>query len=150
MSSRVDRSERLINLTYVSACRIARSDLSIEIDAILAGATVRNARDQISGALLFTGTHFVQTLEGQAPSVSALMASLHRDPRHAALSVIDRHDVTQRNFASWTMPYLGPSLFVSRVVARGLASFHSGRTAGIEQVLRMMIEFGLPPPFRPK
>ncbi len=136
----------LINLTYVSESRIAADDVAAEIGSILAAAGERNRRDQVTGALLFTGTHFVQTLEGPAPVVAALLAGIERDPRHAGLCVIDRRAVAARGFSHWSLAYVGPSLFVARTVARGVAGFHLGLPGDVTRLLTLMREFAAAPP----
>lgn len=136
----------MINLTYVSLSRIAPDAVTAEIDLILARSSESNARDALTGGLLFTGTRFVQTLEGGAVSVDAALVRIARDPRHAGLTVIDRRAVVVRNFPDWSLSYTGPSLFVARTVARGLAGFDRGAPDDVARLLRMMIEFGASPP----
>ena len=139
----------MINLTYVSECRIAGSETVSEIELILACANERNARDKITGVLLFTGRHFAQTLEGAAPEVDGLFASIGRDWRHAVLAVVDRRVVVARKFPHWSLSYAGPSLFVAATVARGLTGFHLNVPADVERLLKLMVEFGKTPPLKP-
>ena len=138
----------MINVTYVSESRIATDGVAAELRLLVTAASRRNGRDQITGALAFTGTHFVQTLEGTAASVDALMVSIARDPRHTALAVIDRHEVAVPNFPTWSMAYAGPSLFVARTVAQGLTGFDRGVAGDVARLLRLMVEFGAVPPLR--
>lgn len=138
----------MINLTYVSESRIAADDVTAAIDAILARSSERNARDAITGALLFTGSRFVQTLEGTAAGVDAVLARIARDPRHTALTIVDRHVVVVRNFPRWSLIYAGPSLFVARTVARGLTGSERGVPADVARLLKMIVEFGAAPPLR--
>lgn len=139
----------LIHLTYISECCIPEGEIATEIELILADARVRNERHEVTGALLFTGACFVQTLEGSAGSVDGLMTRIARDGRHAALVVIDRHDIDERAFAGWSMSYAGPSRFIARVVAQGLAGFHAGVPTDVARLLKVMVEFGAALPLRP-
>ena len=139
------RTTTLINLTYVSECRIPPTDLTAEIDAIRAIAEQRNQENEITGALLFTGTRFVQTLEGEIGRVDGLLAAIGRDQRHARLATVDRHAVTARNFARWSLSYAGPSLFIAQTVARGVDGFSLGNPCDVARLVRLMIEFGTAP-----
>ena len=134
--------DRFIHLTYVSECRIPSNLVAADLKLILAHSIQHNRRDNITGALLFTGTRFVGTLEGSAAIVDDLMKSIGRDRRHANLLVIDRRTVSSPIFTSWSLAYKGPSLFVEKIVARALAGFQSGTPHDVSRLLQLMAEFG--------
>ena len=136
------RPPTLISLTYVSECRVPVGNQDVMIQAILAFARESNAADGITGALLFTGLSFVQTLEGPEIAVSALMTRIEGDRRHTGVAVIDRHEVKARTFAHWSMAYSGPSVFVEREVARALEGARGGRRNDVNRLLRLVREFG--------
>lgn len=134
----------MVNLTYVSACRIAADEHASAIAALITQARTYNEGNDVTGGLLFTGSHFVQTLEGVPATVDALMAQIEKDPRHTVLRIIDRRKVATRNFTAWLTDYRGPSLYVSRIVSQAVG--HLATQADIERLLRMMREFALPLP----
>lgn len=107
--------ERLI---YVSESRIVKDEAESVLAKIVAGAETRNVELQLTGALLFTGAHFVQILEGPAASIATLLKAFERDPRHANLRIVDQGPVKKRKSAEWQMAYSGPSQFVARFVNR--------------------------------
>ena len=91
----------LRSLTYTS---LARLDLeSSDLEAIHDTAERENKARGITGLLIFNGTHFLQIIEGDAPTLSQLLENLRRDPRHSGLEV--RHDapIEQRSFPDWSM-----------------------------------------------
>ena len=105
-------------LLYISDSRIDHLDAdSFETEVVVA-ARIKNAILGLSGALLFTGAHFAQILEGPKPSIDAMMQSLQNDDRHENIAVIERSAIDTRRFADWQMAYFGPSQFVSRHVTR--------------------------------
>lgn len=135
----------LINLTYISECLIAAASQEAAIAALLATARRRNGIAHITGALLFTGTHFVQTLEGMPTAVDGLMERIEADPRHEALEIVDRRAVDMRNFGPWSMVYHGPSLFVSAAVTRALMAAHGGKPHDAIRLVRLVRDFSLLP-----
>ena len=102
----------LVSLLYVSiaAPRLAKANLTEIVEV----ARSRNAALDVSGALVFTGDHFAQVLEGPEEAIDQLMGSILRDPRHSAVNVVERPQIEERRFARWSLAYSGPSLFVER------------------------------------
>lgn len=128
----------LINLTFISECRIPVDDQEHAIEALSRDACHSNEIADITGALLFTGQHFVESLEGPTAKVNDLMARIELDPRHTDIVVIDRRRVTSRAFARWAMAYSGRSVFVARMAAAA----RCGNQVEVRRLLRLIREFG--------
>jgi len=96
------------SLLYISQSCIPPSDAAAVIGSIVATSVEQNSARGLTGALLFTGTHFVDEL----------MAKVLDDPRHNNLLVVTRECVAKRRFSDLSMAYFGPSQFVSRHVKR--------------------------------
>ncbi|WP_262693610.1 BLUF domain-containing protein [Kordiimonas aquimaris] len=90
-------------LVYVSAANPEISDSDVE--DILEVAKRNNFADQLTGALIFTGTLFVQLLEGNPRNLDQRMRSIVLDDRHSAVIALARGSITQRQFPSWSMAY---------------------------------------------
>lgn len=91
-------------LIYVSEIAPAATiDLAETMRSILLRATRLNLRDDITGFLLCDGTRFVQVLEGPPAELEACFGRISRDPRHRALRVRLRRDVSHRRFPRWSM-----------------------------------------------
>lgn len=71
--------------------------------AILMDARKCNARDDITGALICRADVYLQLLEGPEAAVTAALARIRRDDRHAelVLRLEDRPDA--RLFGAWAM-----------------------------------------------
>jgi len=121
-ASRETKKVQLFSLIYVSYCQIKQSDSSTEVHNIVQASVRRNASLNITGALLFTGEHFAQILEGIEPAVIELVDAIRRDPRHDQMQIIDQGPIDRRLFAKWSLAYFGPSKFVSDHVNRLLDS----------------------------
>lgn len=76
------------------------------IEPILAGARQYNRRHGVSGALLFTGGHFAQLLEGTLPALQQTMARIEGDPRHEALRRLLEGRIAERRYRDWDMAFL--------------------------------------------
>lgn len=90
-----------IQLIYVSE-RCAGTD-DAAINKIKQRAEHNNHRRNITGALLYTDSYFLQYLEGEAAVVDALYASICRDPRHTNVRLLLRKPITQRDFSRWSL-----------------------------------------------
>jgi hypothetical protein len=97
----------ILRLTYIS--RYNTNNPNGEVTRILAQAQENNARDGITGALVFNHNYFLQSIEGARPVINELLRKLIKDDRHFALQVIECCEVDQRRWNKWTMKYLIPS-----------------------------------------
>ena len=109
-------------LLYISESSLEPWEATPSVSQIVADAQVRNSEFEITGALLFTGTHFAQILEGPRGSFEQLMSSIQNDSRHRNIVIVDHSPIVARRFPDWKMAYRGPSQFVSRHVVRLLHS----------------------------
>jgi hypothetical protein len=72
----------------------------------LAEASAQNNRTQeITGLLLQIGNYFVQVLEGDTITVSALLTKISHDRRHTDIRVIYKNAIPARLFEQWNMGY---------------------------------------------
>lgn len=108
----------MISLLYVSTSMIDPAAAESAVSEIARVSQHLNDKRGITGALIFTGTHFAQALEGDAASIEILMSALRQDPRHINMIVVEQSKIVERRFAGWSMAYAGPSQFVARQVNR--------------------------------
>lgn len=108
----------LQSLLYISHSKIAPQEAARCVEAIVDTAMKHNPPLGLTGALLFTGTHFAQVLEGIPAAIDELMGRVVQDSRHDRLLIVERAPIAQRRFDKWSMAYFGPSRFVSRHVTR--------------------------------
>lgn len=97
----LSRPEELLRLHYVS--RAAAELAPGAVQDLLAWSIAFNARAGITGALIATGTHFSQVLEGPASAVEPLMASIARDPRHRDVRMLYESTTAARRFDRGSM-----------------------------------------------
>src|SRR4051812_6933757 len=103
-------------LLYVSESCLSWPEDAAQIDEIVAGARRRNERLSLTGALIYTRTHFAQVLEGGKPAIEEVMASIRADVRHRNIQTVADQPLTKRHFPNWTMAYSGPSFYVDRQI----------------------------------
>jgi hypothetical protein len=115
----------ITSLTYVSKSCLARSSAALEIDDIVERSSPRNEALAVRGALVFTERHFAQVLEGPKASIDELMASIRRDPRHEAVTVVCHGTIDDYRFQSWTLAYNGGASYMDQQVA-SLLRVHDG------------------------
>ena len=132
----------MISLLYVSYNNIIDKRANQEVQAISHKSVISNKRKDITGALIFTGTHFCQFLEGPEGAVFGLMDKIRHDPRHSDVWVVHQEAITDRRFASWSMAYKGRSNFVGRYLLDIVnASEEAERERAAKSIIAMMDEF---------
>ncbi len=67
------------------------------------GSQRRNARDAITGLMLYDGGQFFQWIEGPPDNIDRLMGSICQDPRHTGIEILNNQTVTARTFGDWSM-----------------------------------------------
>ena len=120
------------SLLYVSCSKIPAGEVAEAVRRIVETSKAKNPLVGLTGALLCTGSHFAQVLEGKAAAIDALMVRVRSDPRHEDLIVVQYGPIARRQFANWALAYCGPSQFVSNHVTRLLdnsSSFDRRRAA---------------------
>lgn len=75
------------------------------IEAILATARRNNARNGLTGALIYQDGRFAQMLEGPPEALEELLARIARDPRHTDMEMLYTAEAESRVFAAWNMAY---------------------------------------------
>jgi hypothetical protein len=91
-------------LVYTSAARRVMNPS--ELGAILEHARTNNARLSVSGILLYERGSFIQVLEGDEATVTALFAKIAADPRHDRVHVLTRRTIERASFARWSMGFV--------------------------------------------
>ncbi|MCP2680062.1 BLUF domain-containing protein [Maricaulaceae bacterium NA33B04] len=91
----------LHRLLYVST---ADPDMRNDVlEHLLDTAERRNAALNITGLLVFTGTHFMQLLEGPKDAVEAVFDMICQDRRHSAIARLIAEPVQERSCPDWSM-----------------------------------------------
>lgn len=111
----------LTRLMYISRSRLVEPDVLPSLRAISATATARNEVLGITGALLHTGSHFAQVLEGAAEDIDTLMAAIRADDRHDRLVVVAGGGAEARQFSAWMTVYNGHARYVQDFLDNCLA-----------------------------
>ncbi len=108
---------RIHRLTYVSTA--AANLQSTDVDDIVQGSQRRNGEAAITGILLFNGTNFLQTLEGEDAQLKPLLGRIQADVRHSGLILLGDGPCDGRAFWGWSLGYAG--LNASRTRRAGTA-----------------------------
>jgi hypothetical protein len=93
----------LLSVIYVSVADPALN--SDDIDRLVAQAQANNARDALTGALIYNGQNFMQLLEGPAAKAEACLGAIRADRRHSGMIELRRRQIDEREFAGWSMLY---------------------------------------------
>ncbi|MFM5916403.1 MAG: BLUF domain-containing protein [Novosphingobium sp.] len=90
-------------LVYVStADNVSDQDLG----EILGSATRNNARDGITGFLLYNDRNFLQLIEGEDQAIGDLIAAIEADTRHHGVARLYDDQVVDRCSPAWSMHHV--------------------------------------------
>lgn len=87
-------------IVYISTATQVDDDTLADI---LRSAQINNARDAISGFLIFNGRNFLQLIEGPEQALAALMDTLATDPRHCGIVCLIDEPIDARCTPDWQM-----------------------------------------------
>ena len=90
-------------LVYRSRNRLDATRNAQDLGAIFLSARGNNRELGVTGALLVTDGHFVQTLEGDEATVRALYDRIEKDSRHDEVTLLEADGVPDRVFSRWEM-----------------------------------------------
>jgi Sensors of blue-light using FAD len=91
----------LVRLMYAS--RAADTVRPETLSAILKKSTQNNPGVGVTGVLCFSGSIFLQVLEGGRLHVSKLYNRIAQDPRHTDVVLLSYDEIEERSFAGWSM-----------------------------------------------
>ena len=91
----------LVRLLYAS--RAVDKISQEELLEILSQSKANNPLIGITGVLCSSGLIFLQALEGGRMEVNALYNLIAADPRHNDLVILSYQEISERNFANWSM-----------------------------------------------
>jgi hypothetical protein len=103
----------LVRLIYVSTLENA-PDLNI----ISRAASTNNAKNGLSGLLVFDSHYFLQVVEGGRAAVSQLLRNLFHDTRHKKLIVLGFDYIAEREFGEWSMQFVPLTGEVKQILFR--------------------------------
>ncbi|MFI5937673.1 BLUF domain-containing protein [Actinoplanes sp. NPDC051494] len=66
-------------------------------------ACANNARNDLTGVLLFDRHTFLQCLEGDREQVTRTFCTIGEDPRHTHVALVSVRDIEQPSFPDWSM-----------------------------------------------
>lgn len=106
----------LVRLVYCSTS-IGKTDLGM-VRSILESARINNERLHVTGMLCFNARYFLQVLEGRRSTVNELYQKILHDERHSKPLMISYERIEKRDFADWSMGYVGLQEHHHRLVMR--------------------------------
>ncbi len=131
---------QLHRVLYCSRNTISGSaaDIAAEVRQILAVSRVNNARDGITGGLLFSQGCFAQVLEGPQAAIEATFERIQGDARHGEVVVLQCGPVAERDFPDWSMAFAGDAVDGDPLAAVVLKDAFSGQSDAGDAVLGIM------------
>lgn len=136
------------HIIYLS--RATRPLRDEELATLLTQAREANARQNITGALVYGDGQFMQLIEGDEATLAMLYAKLLQDERHGQVFKFADKPIAQRSFADWSMAFRPVSAeeftkLVGYLAPEELNLQAPGLSATDGMLLQMMKSFVLQP-----
>ena len=98
-------------LIYLSQATRPLSAKSLR--SLVEQAQQANARQYLTGALVYSNKRFIQLLEGEQAALEQAYARIRQDPRHQHLCKVAHHVIAARRFTEWPLAFrsLSPAQF---------------------------------------
>jgi Sensors of blue-light using FAD len=95
----------LYRLLYRSDVHLVGTEAGIrqQIAEIVQASEIRNASDDLTGALLHTRGVFIQALEGPLPAIETTFERICCDLRHRRVELLEFVQAEERIFGEWSM-----------------------------------------------
>lgn len=121
-----------------------------ELAKLLTQAREANARQNITGALVYGENQFMQIIEGDEATLAMLYAKLLQDGRHGQVFKFADKPIAQRSFAEWSMAFRPVSAeqfaqLAGYLTPEELNLQAPGLSATDDMLLQMMKSFVLQP-----
>lgn len=91
----------LVRLLYAS--RAVNGLSHDELNAILKRSRAYNPEHGVTGVLCYADGVFMQVLEGARDVVNELYKQIVMDPRHSEVVIVKYQEISERQFAGWSM-----------------------------------------------
>jgi hypothetical protein len=114
------------------------AEMAANIREILAASRRNNARDDVTGWLLFSAGCFAQVLEGPKDAVEAAFERIQCDERHNEITVLQSGPIEARDFPDWSMAFSGSAAENAELASVVLNGAFSCRTKAGNAVLAML------------
>ncbi|MEQ8514274.1 MAG: BLUF domain-containing protein, partial [Chromatocurvus sp.] len=95
----------LIHIVYISSSTSGTMLSENDLMPLLEQSRARNARQNVTGMLLYNSGTFMQALEGDACDVTEIYRDICADPRHTNVVTLVNQPIAERTFASWEMGF---------------------------------------------
>ena len=106
----------MISLCFISTSMLPINTANKNLIEIVQAGEARNKHLSVTGALIYTVSHFAVILEGESRDVDELMKSIFKDCRHHDVHVVDRHCISKRDLENWSMAYSGKATFIQKSI----------------------------------
>jgi hypothetical protein len=91
----------LYQIFYVSRALASAA----EVEDIVRSARELNAHRQVTGSLVFTGSHFAQLIEGPAKTLAETMVAIAADTRHESVRTLVKGRLEVRRYGDTSLAY---------------------------------------------
>ena len=112
--------------------------VAADVGSILATSRRNNARDGITGGLLFSEGCFAQVLEGPLDAIESAFERIQCDERHSDVTVLQSGPIATRDFPDWSMAFTGSDRASNPIMGMRIADAFAGQSNDGNKVLDLL------------
>ncbi|WP_438971549.1 diguanylate phosphodiesterase [Methylophaga sp.] len=113
-----------------------------ELSQLLKCCQYNNAQVNVTGVLLYDGTHFLQVLEGRFSVLNKLIGKIESDQRHASIVTLIKEPIVKREYVNWSMELIKKKGFALTKIEHTFEEMHeriNGQRQQLEIETRSML-----------
>ena len=128
----------LYRIIYCSRTTLGGSPAAVAdtVSQIVTASRRNNARDGVTGGLLYAAGSFAQVLEGPLPAITRAFERIQCDERHSEVTVVQFCPAGSRAFGEWSM--LGHVAVEDGSAEAAVKAGLAGHTEAGEQILSLL------------
>ena len=111
--------------------------IAAHVRSILSVSRRNNARDGITGGLLFSTGCFAQVLEGPPDAIERTFERIQCDERHSEVTVLEAGMIEARDFPTWSMAY-SSDIGTNPLASLALEAAFEGQSSAGNNILAIM------------
>ena len=93
----------MVDVRVVYVAEAAPGVVDTDVEDIVHRSQRNNAIAGITGILIWTGSVFLQAIEGSSDAVGRLLEAIEADHRHLGIVIISEKTIAQRLYPDWAM-----------------------------------------------
>ena len=124
-------NDKVFTISYFS--HASKSLTNQDIEEMINKARIKNAKNNITGCLVYKNNQFLQIFEGSMGTAIDLFEAIKKDPRHSEVTLINKFWRNSRGFKNWDMAFFSDNFKNKHLIENNEVEYISTSLMNIEK-----------------